>query len=211
MSAARETFSVQNDSIIVWESPSAPLGGVSVERWYPGWNLRCSPWDNVFVWNNAGNIVPPTVERDYSHWTIRCSPWEAVFVWNDAGAAASVTPTPPTPPPVVPEQFSGGYLPHGGKRKRRSKEELERARELFGIRSRHAAETIIEVAARQAERNELDAQKQFDELRRELLLRGLKWNARYMEALAKYRETFVQEAMDEEDLLALLTMMAKLI
>lgn len=81
-----QAFVIQNDTAIVWDSYGLD-GGFSVERWYPGWELRVSPWDHVWVWNNAKFYIDGgfAVERWYPGWEIRCSPWDNVFVWNNAG------------------------------------------------------------------------------------------------------------------------------
>lgn len=57
-------WTIYSDGVVVWdnfgnapESPSGFPGGDSIERWYPNWVIRCSPWDNVFVWNTAGVVT----------------------------------------------------------------------------------------------------------------------------------------------------------
>jgi hypothetical protein len=80
-----------------------------------------------------------------------------------------------------------------------------------------AQAVIADVAARQAERLELDAQKRFEELSRELQLKGIEWEARYLEALNIQREALIDAEIGarlrarlqgEEELLVLLLMAA---
>src|SRR5438477_7593154 len=78
-----QAFVVLNDSVIVWDS-YGDAGGTSVERWYPGWDIICSPWDTAFVWNNAGAIASAGAREG---WRIICSPWDHIFVWEAFGAA----------------------------------------------------------------------------------------------------------------------------
>ena len=95
----------------------------------------------------------------------------------------------------------------------RTRKEISRERERYGIRDELALAAIAEVAARQAERLEIDRQKQFDELYRELELRKIEFDSRYLEALALEREALIDEEIgrilrrrlyDEEVLLLLL-------
>lgn len=94
-----------------------------------------------------------------------------------------------TPPPVVdvvvpPPAGGGGYNPSQGLYERPpSRKEISKARERLGLQDKLALAAIAEIAARQAERLELDEQKRFEELSRELQLRGIEWEARYLEAL----------------------------
>jgi hypothetical protein len=102
--------------------------------------------------------------------------------------------TPPTPPAdVVIAQIVGGGIPaHGTLRLRgregRSRADVARDRERFGIK---AAAVIAAVAERQAERLEGDEQKRFDELLRELQLREIEWDARYLEAMNLQRQSLI--------------------
>lgn len=95
--------------------------------------------------------------------------------------------TGPTPPPadvaVAGPPVGGGYNPSQGLYPRYP-DKLARSkdRERFGIRDAVAL-AIAEVAARQAERLEQDEHKRFEELHRELELRGIEWRASYLEAL----------------------------
>ena len=79
--------------------------------------------------------------------------------------------------------------------------------------SREALEAIAEVARRQAERLELDEQKRFEELERELSLRSVEWEARYLDLLNEQREALINEEIgrllrrkvaEEEELLLIL-------
>ena len=72
----------------------------------------------------------------------------------------------------------------------RTKRDISKARKRFGIED-SVARAIAEVAARQAERLELDTQKRFEELNRELQLRGIQWESRYLEALNAQREALI--------------------
>ena len=82
-----------------------------------------------------------------------------------------------------------------------------------------AINIIERVADRQAITLEADEYKRFEELERELELKGLTWEARYLEALNERRETLITEEIgkllrirrDEEDVTILLSMMASLI
>lgn len=122
-------------------------------------------------------------------------------------------------PAVIP---SGGIpatlrLPHRGRK------ELSRERERFGIQDAYALRVIAQVAAAQAERLELDKQKQFEELSRELKLKRLEWKGQYLEALAFERERLIdaeikrrfidlriKQLRDEQDILILMAMIATL-
>ena len=96
-------------------------------------------------------------------------------------------PIPPTPPPA-PQQSSGGLPEYG---RRRTRKELAEDRKRFGIIEPQALEVIAEVAARQADRLELDRQKQFDELARELQIQRIEWQAGMLEALAEERSRLI--------------------
>ena len=69
-----------------------------------------------------------------------------------------------------------------------TKEQKRKSREDFGIIPK---EVIAAVAQSQAERLEQDAQKQFEELSRELDLKGIEFDARYLEALNLQRERLI--------------------
>ena len=75
----------------------------------------------------------------------------------------------------------------------RTRKDIAKARERFGIPDpeRLAAEAIAEVAKRQAERLEQDEQKRFEELSRELALRGIEWDGRHLAALNNARQRII--------------------
>lgn len=56
-----------------------------------------------------------------------------------------------------------------------------------------AAVVIEAVALRQAEALPHDAQQRFEELERELILAGVEWDTRYLEALNTLRERLIEE------------------
>lgn len=115
---------------------------------------------------------------------------------------------------------SGGIVDTGYARRRKTKEELAKEREKFGIPDE--ARIAIEAAARrQAEAAQhaqqvQDEQKNFEELHRELQLRRIEWDVRYLEAMNVLREQLIEEnrlkAMkakrDEQDVMTILTAIA---
>jgi hypothetical protein len=135
------------------------------------------------------------------------------LLWRTTGVGA-----PPAPPaPAVDERPKGTAEWLWQKAvDQRAPEDVRRARERFGVLPRQAAEAIAEVAARQVDRAEQDEQKRFDELLRELQLRSLEFEARYLDALAVMRERLIEEEKrralarmrEEEDILVLLLMAA---
>ena len=100
---------------------------------------------------------------------------------------------------------------------RRTRKDIRRARKLFGIPD-EAAEVIATVAARQVDHLEGDAQKRFEELRRELQLRRLEWRSGYLEALNAERERLIDAEIarllrvrnDNEELMMLVALAATL-
>ena len=122
-------------------------------------------------------------------------------------------PPPPPPPPAAPSIKPSGGFPAA--EPRRTKADISRDRERFGIRD-EVADAIAQVAAQQAARLEQDAQKRFEELNRELELRGLEWDARYLEELNIQRERLInaeialriRQAIMDDEALMLLVMMA---
>lgn len=118
---------------------------------------------------------------------------------------------------VIAESFSGGFFDYGGERRRRTPEDLRRDRERFGI-SLEAQGVISAVAAGQANRLELDAQKRFEELERELQAQEIAWRAEYLTALNAERERLItaeiaarlqaKQRDDETIILALLAAVA---
>ena len=90
---------------------------------------------------------------------------------------------PPTPEPPAATRPSGGHHPWFKKIKRRLQpweiEEIQRV--------------INEIALRQAQTLELDQQKRFEELSRELQLKEIEWDATYLEILNDEREKLIHE------------------
>lgn len=103
--------------------------------------------------------------------------------WGEAWGNSWGGVNPDPAPPDQPEQFSGGYL---AATRRRQKDEIRRDRDRFGITEEGMA-VVEAVAARQSETPPGDEQKRMEELLRELELRGIEWNARYMDALTVER------------------------
>jgi len=91
-----------------------------------------------------------------------------------------------SPPPTI--QPSGGYeiARLGGRR--RTPEDIRRAREEFGILP---ARIIEDVALRQAEDLRRDEQQRIDELRGELRLQGLEMESAHIEALNARRQALI--------------------
>lgn len=92
-------------------------------------------------------------------------------------------------PVVATNRPSGGYPASDGAQFR-TKDDIRRAREAFGVIPRRIIE---DVAQRQAERIETDQQKILDELHLELQISGLEWDARYLAALNELRERLIEE------------------
>ena len=66
----------------------------------------------------------------------------------------------------------------------------DRKRERLGL-TPEAAEVIADVAARQADDLRRDEQQRIDELRGEMLLRGLEMQSRHLQALNRERERLI--------------------
>lgn len=90
---------------------------------------------------------------------------------------------------------SQGYT--GYEVRRRTKEEVRKEREKYGIIPKQVERIISQVAKRQALAEEQDRQKQYDELAGELKLRNLEIEATYLESLALEREILLAEKMEE--------------
>jgi hypothetical protein len=114
---------------------------------------------------------------------------------------------------------SGGIVDLGRNRRKKTKEELAAEREKFGIPD-EARIAIEEAARRQAlaqEQSAQDEQKNFEELSRELTLRGIEWDVRYLEAMNTLREKLIEQQReevmkakrDEEDVMYLLQVVAE--
>jgi hypothetical protein len=114
------------------------------------------------------------------------------FFWHTGAGEPS-----PPPPPQADDNFGGfGYRPSGGfpAQDQRSPEDVRRARQRFGVIPPDALEVIEAVATRQAlAQQEADEQKRFEELSRELELRRIEFDARYLEVLAALREENIAE------------------
>lgn len=128
---------------------------------------------------------------------------------------SSSPPTPPVDIGITP--LVGGGIPARSRltlRDGRTKEEIRRDRERFGIIPPAVVEVIAAVAARQAETLVLDEQKRYEELTREITLLGLEYDARYLEAVNIERQRLIdaeigmllRRRQDEEDLMILLVM-----
>lgn len=79
----------------------------------------------------------------------------------------------------------------------RTKEDIRRDREKFGVIPKRVEKVIQKVAKRQALSDEQDRQKQYDELAGELKLRNLALEAGYFESLALEREVLIAEKVEQ--------------
>ena len=103
-------------------------------------------------------------------------------------------------------------------RQGRTRLEIAKERRKYGIPDDYA-EIIHEVAVSQVARLEGDEQKQFEELHRELELRKIAWQGRYLEVLNLMRQQMIDQEIaerlrlklrDEEELTMLVLMAAGL-
>lgn len=101
----------------------------------------------------------------------------------------------------TPTVVDGGVKPSGGipasfqiKARTRKDKALDRAR--FGIRDEYL-DLIMEVASSQVDRLEADPQKRFEELSRELELRKVQWDGKYLEVLNALRQQMIDEEIAE--------------
>lgn len=113
--------------------------------------------------------------------------------------------------------IGGGYNPSQGytgyETRRKTPEDVRREREELGIIPKRIIE---EVAARQVQTLEQDEQKRFEELSRELELKGVQWEARYLEALNEQRSMLLtveiarrlQQKITDEELMTLIMLAA---
>ena len=101
-----------------------------------------------------------------------------------------IVPPPPPPPADTGVKPSGG-IPATLRVRPRTRQDVSESRQRFGITDKIAAQIIEDVAARQVERLERDEQKRFEELSRELELRKVEWDGRYLEALNAIREKLI--------------------
>lgn len=133
--------------------------------------------------------------------------------WGGAWGVSWGSGSAPTPPPVEPARGTAAWL--GGARpydRGRTKEERAEDRKRFGIPA-PIVEVIEAIAEGQVERLEADEQKRFEELSRELQLRGIEWEAQYLEMLNAKRQALIdaeigkllrQQIEDEQIMLMLL-------
>ena len=134
--------------------------------------------------------------------------------WTTTGGGA-----PPSPPPIeTAVRPSGGLwheeLKYAIEGRKSWRQRLEEAKI-----QRLAVEVLDEVAHRQVLTLELDEHKRFEELERELELKGIEWEARYLDLLNERREALIDAEIgrllrlkqDENDVIILLTLMGGLI
>ena len=112
---------------------------------------------------------------------------------------------------------SQGYS--GYETRTRTKKEIQEERERLGILPRKVERIIQDVALRQAQKLELDKQKQFEELSRELRVQKIEWEGRFLEVLNAEREKLIDREIaqrlrfrvqEENDLMALMVLAASL-
>ena len=133
--------------------------------------------------------------------------------WGDFGGAP-----PPPPSPVSVVTPSGGY--HAQELRDALEGRKSWRQKLKEQRIQAAAIDAIEhIAVRQAASLELDKQKRFEELERELQIRGVEWDTKYFNLLNQRRETLIHEEIgrliwkgirEEEEITILLMMLAVL-
>ena len=119
----------------------------------------------------------------------------------------------------------GGYHPSQGlgytgyETRTRTKKEIQEERERLGILPRKVERIIQDVALRQAQKLELDKQKQFEELSRELRVQKIEWEGRFLEVLNAEREKLIDREIaqrlrfrvqEENDLMTLIVLAASL-
>lgn len=91
----------------------------------------------------------------------------------------------------TPAKGTAAWLGYSGYETRpRTDRDIRRMREELGL-IEPVAEVIEAVAQRQAAANVTDEQKRFEELARELELKRLEWDARYLELLNERREYLI--------------------
>lgn len=114
----------------------------------------------------------------------------ATTVWAD-GVWKEGAPTPPTPPvPPQAERFSAGFA-----------YPLDRPQ---NDGEKEADAVVDAVAKRQASQPSVDAQQNFEELERELALRGLEWKVQYLESMNEQREALIKRHRNAEHILFLI-------
>ena len=122
-------------------------------------------------------------------------------------------------------QGGGGYHPSQGlgytgyETRTRTRKEIQEERERLGILPRKVERIIQDVALRQAQKLELDKQKQFEELSRELRVQKIEWEGRFLEVLNAEREKLIDREIasrlrfrlqEENDLMTLIVLAASL-
>ncbi|MGH9426754.1 MAG: hypothetical protein ACRD2L_10700 [Terriglobia bacterium] len=136
------------------------------------------------------------------------------LLWTTTGAG--VAPPPPAPP--APE-----VIPSGGFPARELREALEGRSWRDKLKEQpiqeHAIQAIEQIAYRQAQSLELDKQKRFEDLSRELQIREIEWDSRYLELLNQRREALIDQEIglllrqkrDDDDIQALVLMASYLL
>ena len=123
----------------------------------------------------------------------------------------------------LPPAGGGGYHPSQGlppsvHARAKTKEQTRKERELYGLLPK--VEQVLEsVAESQVSRLELDQQKQYEELTRELELQGISFESRYLEILANIRESLIEAEIkdrfkrinEEGDVLTMLMAIASVV
>lgn len=154
--------------------PFSPHPPFSTHRTTATYTLVCDVGTFTLSGQDAGLIASRNIVCDVGIFSLAGQ--DANFVYTAVSSAP-------------PQSNSGGY-PESAERVR-TRKDVSAARSRLGITDELARQAIAEVAARQAERLEMDRQKQFDELRGELELQRIEWDASYLEALASEREALI--------------------
>ncbi len=114
--------------------------------------------------------------------------------------------------PVVVPDAARGHVPWLGGGAPLDRERIAKDRERFGI-PRPVIEIIEAIAEGQAARLEADEQKRFEELSREMQLRGIEWEAQFLEIMNATRQRLIdaeigrllrQQLEDEQIMLMLI-------
>lgn len=108
------------------------------------------------------------------------------------GTGGAPAPTPPTPPPAAPQANSGGYF-YG---RRRTPEDVKRARERFGLREEVAA--IVADVAVEAVEQDYSQEAAVAELEQELAAVRLDVKEIYVRALRQQIESLREEVAAHE-------------
>jgi len=102
--------------------------------------------------------------------------------------------------------LSGGFYNYGGQR--RTKEDIRKDRQRFGVIPPDAVKIIEDVATRQAESLKLNEQQRLEELTGELKLAGIEYRSAYLALLNQERERMIdaeigrriRESEDEKEI-----------